>query len=131
MQIIYKFHCLCIRQGTPCYLYHIVWMFPQCRFNWQAAKGNWPTSDTSQRYWAWPRVGVLARSWCISLKNQAGFEQMLKILMNLLIFSMVNTFSWRMAGIQWLHYHHPLGGAHLVMVRGFIHYEKSSTEHRS
>ena len=52
-------------------------------------------SDNSKRYWARPRVGVMARSCCISQKNQAGFEQMLKFLMNLLIFLMVNTFSWK------------------------------------
>ena len=36
----------------------------------------------------------MTRSWCISQKNQVGFEQMLKFLMNLLIFPIVNTLSW-------------------------------------
>lgn len=34
-------------------------------------------------------------SQCISQKNQVGFEQMLELLMNLLIFQMVNTYSQR------------------------------------
>ena len=63
--------------------------------NQSTAKGNWPTSDNSEWYLARPRVGVLARSCCISQNNQAGFKQMLKLLMNLLIFSIVNTFSCR------------------------------------
>ena len=63
--------------------------------NQSTAKGNWPTSDNSEWYLARPRVGVLARSCCISQNSQADFEQMLKLLMNLLIFSIVNTFSWR------------------------------------
>ena len=69
-------------------------MFPQCWFSWSTAKANQPMSGSSKKYWARPRVGVLARSWCISQKNQASFEQMFKLLMNLLIFPMVNTFSW-------------------------------------
>ena len=74
-------------------------MLPQSA-NWPTedrptAKGDWPTSDNSKRYWARPRVDVLDRSCCIGRKNQVGFEQMLKLLMNLLIFWMVNTFSWR------------------------------------
>ena len=66
-------------------------------------KGSWTTSGWSKWYWARPRVGVLARSWCISQKNQVGFELMLKLLMNLMIFLMVNTFSWG-GGIQLLRY---------------------------
>ena len=69
-------------------------MFPQCWFSWPTAKANQPTSGSSKKYWARPRVCVLARSRCISQKNQVGFEQMLKLSMNLLIFPMVNTFSW-------------------------------------
>ena len=40
----------------------------------------------------------MARSWCNSQKNKVGFEQMLKLLMHLFIFLMVNIFSWGMAG---------------------------------
>ena len=99
MQIICKLHCLCICRSTPPYLYYIAWMLPQSA-NWPTedrptAKGDWPTSDNAKRYWARPRVDVLARSCCIGRKNQVGFEQMLKLLMNLLIFWMVNIFSWR------------------------------------
>ena len=100
MQIICKFHCPCICWSTPLYLYYIAWMFPQCKFNQQTAKGSWPTSDNSKRYWLRPRVGVVTRSCCISQKNQAGFEQMLNCLMNLLIFLMGNTFSWRRHSIN-------------------------------
>ena len=39
-----------------------------------------------------PRIGVRATCWCISQKNQVGLEQMLKLLLNFLIFLMVNTF---------------------------------------
>ena len=56
------------------------------------------TSGYSKRYWARPGVGVLARSWCNSQKNEVGFEQMLKLLMHLFLFLMVNIFSWGMAG---------------------------------
>ena len=86
-------------------------MFPQCWFSWPTAKVNQPTSGSSKKYWAKPRVCVLARSRCISQKNQVGFEQMLKLLMNLLIFPMVNTFSWEGVegvgggGIRLLHYY--------------------------
>ena len=102
MQIICKFHCPCICWSTPLYLYYIAWMFPQCKFNQQTAKGSWPTSDNSKRYWLRPRVGVVTRRCCISQKNQAGFEQMLNCLMNLLIFLMGNTFSWRRHSINTL-----------------------------
>ena len=76
--------------------------------NQPTAKGNWPTHVNSKRYWTRPTVGVLARNCCISQKNQAGFEQMLKLLMNLLMSSMVNIFPWsggRGEGFQSFHYH--------------------------
>ena len=45
-------------------------------------------------------------SWYISKKNLVGFEQMMKLSMNLLIFPMVNTFSWGgRGGIKLLSYH--------------------------
>ena len=37
-------------------------------------KGNLPTSSYSRWYWARSRVSVLTTSWCISQKNQVGFE---------------------------------------------------------
>ena len=71
-------------------------MFPQCRFShWTTTKGKRPASGYSKQYTDRPRVGVLTRSWCISQKNKVGFEQMLKLLMNLLIFAMVNTIPWK------------------------------------
>ena len=95
MQIICKLHCPCIWWSTPPSLYYITWMFSQCRFNRWTAKGNWPASDNSKWYRARAKVGVQARSCC--QMNQAGFEQILKFLVNLFIFLMVNTFSWRKA----------------------------------
>ena len=52
--------------------------------------GNVAMSGYSKWYCIRQRVGVLTRSWCISQKNQLGFEQILKHL----IFLMVNNFSW-------------------------------------
>ena len=66
-------------------------MFPQCRFSQPTAKGNWPTSSYSK--WYQEPTSLPTRKWRISQKNQYGFEQMLKLLMNLLIFLMGNTFS--------------------------------------
>ena len=59
----------------------------------QLQLGNWPTSSYSNWYWVRPVVSVLVRSWCISQTNHVDFEQMLKLLVNLLIFPLVDT-SW-------------------------------------
>ena len=60
---------------------------PNCR-------GNWSMSAYSNWYCASKGVGTLGTSCCNSHKNQVNLEQMLKILINLLIFLMLNTFSW-------------------------------------
>ena len=73
--VIGRLHYAYICWRAPAYLHITAEIFPQCRFSRLSAKAT----GYSKRYWAQPRVGVLARSWCISQKNQVDFEQVLKL----------------------------------------------------